>query len=73
MKKLFDVRAFLIAVFIAGLLALIATEWLGAKFWLTFVLIALAMFINGWVAYFEDKRPGGFENPAAEKKESSQE
>ena len=32
-------------------------------FWWSFLIVAGAMLINGWVATFEDDLPGGFNNP----------
>lgn len=65
MKRKIDWRAFLIAASIICLLALLAAKYLGLSFWIVFCLLALGMFINGWIAYFEDKRLGGFDNPTS--------
>jgi hypothetical protein len=35
-----------------------AAKWLAAAFW-----VSAAMYINGSIAYVEDAKPGGFDNP----------
>ena len=32
-------------------------------FWWSFLIVAGAILINGWIATFEDDLPGGFNNP----------
>lgn len=69
MNKLIDWKAFLIGVSIAGLIALLVMKFIGLNFWITFILVAFAMFINGLIAEWEDNRPGGFNNPSSAKKD----
>lgn len=39
-------------------------SWLsGLPFWAGFVIVAVALLINGAVAEVEDQAPGGFNNP----------
>ena len=35
----------------------------GMGFWWAFLIVGVAIFINGWVATLEDDLPGGFNNP----------
>lgn len=35
----------------------------GITFWWAFLIVAVAILINGWVATLEDDLPGGFNNP----------
>ena len=37
-------------------------------FWWSFLIVAGAMLINGWIATFEDDLPGGFNNPDGTRK-----
>ena len=69
MKKLIDIRFLLIGLCIAGLLSLIAMKWFGAPFWISFILIVLAMYINGLIADHEDRKPGEFEKPVPTEKQ----
>jgi hypothetical protein len=58
-----DARASVINVVICitlgGLIAaLTPAKWIAASLW-----VFAALFINGSIAFWEDARPGGFENP----------
>ena len=33
-------------------------------FWWSFLIVAVVILVNGWVATFEDDLPGGFNNPS---------
>ena len=59
----FDRRAFLahvaIALIVGGMFSYFTNaKWIAASFW-----VSAALFINGSLAYVEDARPGGFDNP----------
>ena len=62
-ERHFDTKAFAghvaIAFAVGGAIAYFTdAKWLAASFW-----VSSAMFINGSIAYVEDGRPGGFDNP----------
>ena len=48
---------------VAAILGYVLGRWTGFGFWGAFVLIALALLFNGWLAIAEDEAPGGFNNP----------
>ena len=35
----------------------------GMPFWGCFLIALLAILVNGWIATWEDERPGGFNDP----------
>ena len=45
----------------------IANYFFGLGFWVTFVITAVALVLNGIVAEIEDRVPGGFLNPRRKK------
>lgn len=48
----------IVSVFTLGL------RWVsGMPLWACFVVSLFAILINGWLATWEDDRPGGFNNP----------
>jgi hypothetical protein len=41
-----------------------AVRWVtGLSFWAAFGLVIIGMIVNGFIATWEDHRPGGFNNP----------
>ena len=64
-----DLRYWFIGLAIAGMVAWLLTWLFGLPFIAAFLLTAGAMFLNGLVADWEDRRPGGFYNPRDKDKE----
>jgi len=57
-KKLLALHI-VISLIIGGVVSYYSeAKWLAAAFW-----VSAAMYINGSIAYAEDARPGGFDNP----------
>ena len=53
---------------IAAVVSVFLVKWARFGFWTIFVIIVVAILINGWIAGWEDDRPGGFHNPKSDKK-----
>jgi hypothetical protein len=48
-----------IAILVGGIVSYFTDiNWIAASFW-----VSASMFLNGSLAFYEDARPGGFENP----------
>ena len=60
MRKLLAPSIFLLIV---SLLAAALSAASGMRFWWAFVIVAVAMLVNGLVATLEDELPGGFNHP----------
>jgi hypothetical protein len=56
-------RGFLIGLGIATLGAVVIRTFSGLSFLACLAIAVGAMLVNGWVAEWEDNRPGGFNNP----------
>ncbi len=57
----------------AVLIALAMHYWLHLNLWLALALVALAGIANGFLAEWEDRKPGGFLNPKQGKDKKSNE
>jgi cell division protein FtsW (lipid II flippase) len=60
------VKCVLWYVLLAGIIAVLATivwHYFGGLAAGIVVIVPLAMIANGWLATWEDERPGGFNNP----------
>jgi len=68
-RRFFDYRAFLVGFGIAVVGALIFRALTSFPFWVCFVMVVVAMQLNGWLAVWEDNQPGGFNNPNADQKD----
>jgi len=51
------------SIAIAAIAGYAARQWVGVNFWVGFLLTAIALLANGWIATAEDEAPGGFNNP----------
>jgi hypothetical protein len=56
-------KLFLVWAAIVIIVAGAASYLIGIGFWPAAAIVAAALVINGIVAEFEDRRPGGFLNP----------
>lgn len=63
LKRMIDIRAFVLGISIACLISGLITFFFHCPFWMTFFLVVFAMVINGIIAEWEDNQPGGFNNP----------
>lgn len=63
MRKFFHWKSFLIFLVVASGIGLLVSKWFNVGFWLAFIIIAIAICVVGWIAFFEDELPGGFDNP----------
>jgi hypothetical protein len=66
MKKIIDIKYTIIGLSIAGIVGYIISLVSGISFWAAFIIVAVAMFLNGLVAEYEDNLPNGFNNPMSE-------
>ena len=41
----------------------------GMSLWISVLIVAAGVFVNGLIAEWEDNRPGGFNNPSSEENE----
>ena len=44
-------------------ISFLVSKWFEVSFWLAFIIITVAILTVGWIAFVEDKMPGGFDNP----------
>ncbi|HMZ56663.1 MAG TPA: hypothetical protein PLT48_17565 [Nitrospira sp.] len=63
MKKLIHWPSLLIGLGAATLIALLVSAFSSLAFWPVFVIVVVAVLVNGVVATVEDEMPGGFNNP----------
>jgi hypothetical protein len=58
-------RAFLSAVSLVAVAVVAAglSAISGLRYWWAFLIVAVALLLNGWFATLEDDLPGGFNNP----------
>jgi hypothetical protein len=63
MNSFIDWRIFCSVMAVAALVAFGLHTWFHLNFWLCFVLVVVAIKINGMIATIEDEKPGGFLNP----------
>jgi len=59
----FNPKIFLISISICAVISAGVGYFFHLSFWITFPVTVGAVFINGLIATWEDRRPGGFENP----------
>ena len=69
MKNFIDLKVFAISLIICGLVAIGVSYFFGISFFTTFLIIVVALLVNGIVAAWEDELPGGFNNPTTEKQD----
>ena len=69
MKTSFSPKHFLIGLVVCMLAGLIFAMLFHVSFWLGVVIAAVGMFLNGLIAEWEDRQPGGFLNPTKEPKD----
>ncbi len=69
LSSFIDLRYTAVFLVIAALVGFFLGKWSGLGFWITFFIVAAAILINGWIAAWEDDRPGGFHNPKIDKKD----
>jgi hypothetical protein len=65
--KNINIKALSIGVLIAGITAGLFAFFVKISFFICFVMITVAMVINGIIAEWEDNEPGGFNNPNEKK------
>jgi asparagine N-glycosylation enzyme membrane subunit Stt3 len=58
---------------ICGLLGVLGLKFLGISFWMGFCIAAVALLLNGLIAEFEDRSPGGLLHSGDDKKPPSKE
>src|SRR3546814_10530991 len=63
MKKLIHWPSLLIGLGVAALIAVLVNACTALGFWPIFVIVVVAILVNGVVATVEDEMPGGFNNP----------
>lgn len=63
LKGLFHGPGFAAAMAVCGLAGFVTWKLTEAGFWTGFVVTAIGMSVNGWIATIEDEEPGGFHNP----------
>ncbi len=63
MRKLIHWPSLLIGASAAALIALLVSAFTTLGFWPVFVIVVIAVLVNGVVATVEDEMPGGFNNP----------
>jgi hypothetical protein len=59
--------AMIVGLTISVLIALAVSTWTQISFWGALGIALAALVINGFVAEIEDRRPGGFYNPAKDR------
>jgi hypothetical protein len=50
-------------LFVVAMLAAVFAAISELRFWWAFLIVVVAILINGWAATLEDDLPGGFNNP----------
>ena len=56
-------KFFFVGLLIVSLLALGLSYFVRLNYWECFAVVAIGILLNGWIATWEDNRPGGFDNP----------
>ena len=69
MREIIHFPSFFIAIIVASIISGIISYFADFNFWILFVIILAAMFLNSILAEKEDNAPGGFYNPDSENKE----
>jgi hypothetical protein len=70
MRNNFEPKVLLIHFCVSLSISAIATYFGKFNFWIAFVFIEIALIVNGRIADWEDRQPGGFENPEGIRRES---
>ena len=65
-----DKKIFIISILIACVIAYALSYFCEISFWLSLAGVIFAMVLNGFLAEWEDNRPGGFNNPKEEEIEN---
>lgn len=63
MKYPINFKYTLLGLGIAATIGFIISAFSNLPFWAAFIIVAVAMFLNGLLAEYEDNLPGGFNNP----------
>jgi len=65
MRRRLDLKYFSVGLLLAAVVGLLLSTFTELSFLAAFIIILVAMVLNGLVAAFEDNLPGGFNNPMA--------
>ena len=63
MKYPINLKYTLVGLGIAATIGLILSAFTNLPIWASIIMVAVAMFLNGLLAEYEDNLPGGFNNP----------
>ena len=66
MLKQIDLKYTAIGLAIAAIIGALLSWFSDLPFWASFIIVAVAMVLNGILAEYEDNLPGGFNNPMSE-------
>jgi NAD/NADP transhydrogenase alpha subunit len=66
MKYSIDPKYTLFGLGIAAAIGFIISALSNLPFWAATIIVAVAMFLNGLLAQYEDNLPGGFNNPMSQ-------
>lgn len=67
MKNIIDFKIFIPVMVVCGFIAFGVSYFASINFWVSFVIVVMAVFLTGLIATWEDEQPGGFNDPSSDK------
>lgn len=61
-----DLKYTAVGLTIAAIISALISTFSDLPFWASFIIVVVAMMLNGILAEYEDNLPGGFNNPMSE-------